>query len=140
MATERASETTTAELPETTATDILDGMGTVKRLLMVGAAFAAVGYLLVGGALFLELTQFHPLVESFFVEQTGHSIAGGGADRAGDAVLNTQLAEINTFPSLLLWLKLGGVAHILVGIFVVLVAIVRTLTMVPARLGLELEG
>lgn len=141
MATESANQTQTgAELPEMTEADILNGMGMIKKLLMVGAAFAAVGYLLVGAALFLELTQFHPLLDAFFAEQTAHSVAGGGADRAGDAVLNNQLAEINKFPSLLLWLKLGGVAHILVGIFVVLVAIVRTLMMVPARLGFELEG
>jgi small-conductance mechanosensitive channel len=137
MATESTNQ---AELPEMTPEDILSGMSTIKRMLMVGAVFAAVGYLLVGAALFLEFTQFHPLIESFFAQNTGHSLAGGGADRAGMAALNGDLAAIHKFPSLLLWLKLGGIAHILVGIFVVLAAIVRTLTMVPARLGYELEG
>lgn len=137
MATE--SKQSTVELPQMTPKDIRNGMGMVKRMLLVGAAFAAVGYLLVGAALFLEFTQFHPLIDAFFAEQTAHSIAGGGADRAGDAVLNSQLAAINKFPSLLLWMKLGGVAHILVGIFIALAAIVRTLSMVPVRLGYELE-
>jgi len=137
MATESATE---ADLPEMTPEDILAGMGTIKRMLMVGAVFAGVGYLLVGAALFLEFTQFHPLIESFFAQHTGHSLAGGGADRAGMAALNGDLAAIHKFPSLLLWLKLGGIAHILVGIFVALAAIVRTLAMVPARLGYEIEG
>jgi small-conductance mechanosensitive channel len=136
MATE--SKTTT-ELPEMTPEDILNGIGTVKRMLMVGALFATVGYLLVGAALFVEFTQFHPLIDSFFVQHTGHSLAGGGADRAGMAALNADLATLHTFPSLLLWMKLGGVAHILVGIFVALAAIVRTLMMVPARLGYEMS-
>jgi hypothetical protein len=137
MATESK---TGAELPEMTPEDILNGMNTIKRMLMVGALFAAVGYLLVGAALFVEFTRFHPLIDAFFVQHTGHSLAGGGADRAGMAALNSDLATIHKFPSLLLWMKLGGVAHILVGIFVALAAIVRTLTMVPARLGYEIDG
>lgn len=35
----------------------------VKKMLLVGAVFALVGYALVLGALFLEVTQFHPLIE-----------------------------------------------------------------------------
>jgi len=37
-----------------------------------------------------------------------------------------------------MWFKLGGVAHILVGIFISLVAIIRTLSLVPHRLGNQL--
>jgi len=58
MATESATK---ADLPETTPEDILEGMGTIKRMLMAGAVFAAVGYLLVGAALFLEFTQILPV-------------------------------------------------------------------------------
>ncbi|PSQ09884.1 hypothetical protein BRC93_11880 [Halobacteriales archaeon QS_5_70_15] len=122
-----------------TPEDILEGMGTIKRMLTVGTVFAAVGYPLGGAALFLEFTQFHPLIDSSFVQHTGYSIAGGGADRAGMAALNGDPATIHKFPSLLLWMKLGGIAHILVGISVALAAIVRTLTMVPARLGYEFD-
>jgi hypothetical protein len=39
-----------------------------------------------------------------------------------------------------LWLKLGGVAHVLVGIFVALAAIVRTLALMPHRLAHEMAG
>lgn len=38
-----------------------------------------------------------------------------------------------------MWLKLGGVSHILVGIFFALVAIVRALSVVPHRLSYEME-
>jgi hypothetical protein len=113
---------------------------TIERMLLVGGVFVAVGYLLVGSALFFELTQFHPLLEEFFAQQTAHSLAGGGPDRAGDALLNAQLSTIHAWPSTLLWLKLGGIAHILTGIFVALAAIVRALAMVPDRLGSMLVG
>jgi hypothetical protein len=130
MATE-TPQTMQTYSPET----ILSTMSSIKKMLVVGAVFAAVGYLLVGMALVLEFTQFHPLLEQFFTTQTAHSVAGGGPDRAGAAALNAQLATIHQFPSLLLWLKLGGIAHILVGIFVALAAIVRTLSLVPHRLS-----
>ena len=113
-------------------------MGSIKKMLAVGALFAVVGYLLVGFALFLEFSAFHPLLEEYFSTYTGWSLAGGGADRAGEAALNDRLSTIHSFPSLLLWLKLGGVAHVLVGIFVALAAIVRTLTLIPHRLAYEL--
>ncbi|MFB6353642.1 MAG: hypothetical protein ABEJ92_06105 [Halobacteriales archaeon] len=113
-------------------------LGTIKKMLLLGALFAAVGYLLILGALFLELTQFHPLLENFFTEFTAHSLAGGGPERTS-AALNQQLATIHQFPSTLLWLKLGGIGHILVGIFIVLAAIVRALRMMPHRLSYELE-
>lgn len=38
-----------------------------------------------------------------------------------------------------MWFKLGGVGHILVGIFISLVAIIRTLSLVPDRLGARLN-
>ena len=103
-------------------------MGSIKKMLLVGAVFVAVGYLLLGMALFLELTQFHPAIEAFASTHTGHSLAGGGPDRAGMAALNADLAALHAWPSTLLWLKLGGVGHILVGIFVALAAM-------PDRLG-----
>lgn len=130
MATE-TPQTMETYSPET----ILSTMGSIKKMLLVGGIFAGVGYLLVGAALFLEFTQFHPLLEQFFTTQTAHSLAGGGPDRAGATALNAQLASIHKFPSLLLWLKLGGVAHILLGIFIALAAIVRTLSLVPHRLA-----
>jgi hypothetical protein len=119
--------------------DIESTISSVKKMLMVGAVFAVVGYLLLGFALFLELSQFHPLLEEYFAEQTQHSLAGGGPDRAGAGGLNGMLASIHAFPSTLLWLKLGGVGHILVGIFVALAAIVRVLSLVPHRLSYEME-
>ncbi len=121
------------------AAEIESTISSVKKMLVVGAVFAAVGYLLIGFALFLELTEFHPLLDSFFSGQTEHSLAGGGPDRAGDGALNGQLASIHSFPSVLLWLKLGGVGHILLGIFIALAAIVRVLSLMPHRLSYEME-
>lgn len=114
-------------------------VGRIKRMVIVGALFVAVGYVLLVGALVVELTQFHPLLEDYFATYTGHSLAGGGADRAGQAGLNAALATVHQYPSTLLWMKLGGIGHILVGIFVVLAGIVRALSVMPLRLGEELR-
>jgi hypothetical protein len=113
-------------------------VGSVKRMLKVGAVFVAVGYLLVGMALVLELTQFHPLLESYFISFPDTSLAGGSGGTRGAAV-NGALATIHKWPSTLLWLKLGGIAHVLVGIFVALAAIVRVLSLMPHRLSYEME-
>jgi hypothetical protein len=113
-------------------------MGSIKKMLLLGAVFAAVGYLLIGAALFFEVTQFHPLIEGFFAEFTNTSLAGGSAEARGSAV-NAELASIHKWPSTLLWLKLGGVGHILVGIFIALAAIIRVLSLVPHRLSYEMQ-
>jgi hypothetical protein len=107
-------------------------------MLVVGAVFAVVGYLLTGSALLFEFTEFHPLLEEFFSTHTEHSLAGGGPERTGSAV-NSDLASIHKWPSTLLWLKLGGIAHILLGIFISLAAIVRALALMPHRLSYEME-
>lgn len=51
----------------------------------------------------------------------------------------TTLSAIFAEDSMKMWLELGGVGHVLVGIFVALVAIVRTLSLVPHRLGHALD-
>lgn len=92
------AEMTTAEIEST--------MGTIKKMIMIGALFAVVGYLLLAVAGFQE---------AFTLSS---SLDGESAK---------------------MWLKLGGVGHILVGIFISLVAIIRTLSLVPHRLGAQLE-
>lgn len=130
----------TPTYPERLPLDGIDStVRSVKMMVVVSGLFAAVGYLLIMGALFLELTQFHPLLKDFFSSFTQWSLAGGGPDRAGRAALNSQLAEIHQFPSTLLWMKLGGIGHILVGIFISLVAIVRVLSLMPHRLSYEMQ-
>jgi hypothetical protein len=119
--------------------EIEDTVSKVKKMVLAGGVFAAVGFLLILGALFLELTQFHPALENFFSQFTQHSLAGGGPDRAGEAALNSSLSEIHKYPSTLLWMKLGGIGHILVGIFLSLVAIVKTLSLMPHRLSYEMQ-
>jgi len=117
--------------------DVESTISSIKKMLVAGAVFAAVGYLLTGSAIFFELTEFHPLLEDFFATHTNHSLAGGGPERGG--ALNSDLAALHAWPSTLLWLKLGGVAHILVGIFIALAAIVRALALMPHRLSYEME-
>jgi hypothetical protein len=130
MATEYPSRLPLEEIEST--------VGSIKKMLMVGAIFAAVGYLLIGAALVFELTQFHPLLENYFTQFPDTSLAGGSGGTRGAAV-NGALAAIHKWPSTLLWLKLGGVGHILVGIFFALAGIVRALSIMPHRLGYEME-
>ncbi len=133
MATESVS------LPRESQENIESTVSSIKTMLKIGAVFAVVGYLLIGLALVLELTQFHPLLETFFATNADVSLAGGGAGLPRDAATSAQLAQIHKFPSMLLWLKLGGVGHILLGIFIALAAIVRALALMPHRLSYEME-
>lgn len=48
------------------------------------------------------------------------------------------LSAIFAEDSMKMWLKLGGVGHILVGIFIALAGILRALSLMPHRLGQEL--
>jgi hypothetical protein len=110
-------------------------MGSIKRMLLIGAPFAAVGYLLVGMALSLDPTQFHPAIDEVVRRYTDHSLAGGGPDGAGAGGIAPALTAIHQWPSMLPWLERGGVGNVLVGIFIALAALVRTLTPVPVRLS-----
>jgi hypothetical protein len=123
----------TRESPE----HIESTVSSIKMMLKVGAVFAAVGSLLTGSALVFELTQLHPLLDECFATYTQTSLAGGGPERAG--AVNGALASIHKWASTLLWLKLGGIAHILVGIFVALGAIARALALISHRLSHEME-
>ena len=87
-----------------TSTEIESTMGTIKKMVMVGALFMLGGYLLL-------------------------AVAG----------VETYLAIWEWSDSTKMWFKLGGVGHILVVIFVALVAIIRTLSLVPHRLGAVIE-
>lgn len=118
--------------------DIEATIGSIKKMLMIGALFAVVGYVLVLAALFFELTTFHPLLENFFSTYPDTSLAGGSGGTRGAAV-NADLAAIHKWPSTLLWLKLGGIGHILLGIFISLAAIVRALSVMPHRLSYEMQ-
>ena len=133
-----SNEVSTVGIERRPAENIQATIGSIKKMLIVGAVFTVVGYLLVGSALFFELFEFHPLVTDFVETYTDTSLAGGGPERTAGA-LNSDLAEIHQWPSTLLWLKLGGIAHILTGIFIALAAIVRALALMPHRLSYEME-
>lgn len=51
-------------------------IASVRKMVMMGALFVIVGHLLIIGALGLELTEFHPLLEEFFASL---EVAGVGA-------------------------------------------------------------
>jgi hypothetical protein len=128
-----------SEYPDRQSIDeIRSTVGSIKKMLLVGAVFAAVGYLLIGAALVFELTEFHPLLENYFSAFPETSLAGGSGGPRGAAV-NAALTAIHKWPSTLLWLKLGGIGHVLVGIFIALGAIVRALSVMPHRLSYEME-
>jgi hypothetical protein len=132
-----SNEQTSVGIERRSAAEIEATIASIKKMLVVGAAFAVVGYLLTGSALLFELTEFHPLLEEFFSTHSNHSLAGGGPERGG--ALNSDLTQLHKWPSTLLWLKLGGIAHILLGIFISLAAIVRALALMPHRLSYEME-
>lgn len=102
MASTQAEEQLASKSPA----ELQSTISGVKRMLLVGAILAAIGYLL----LLFALSQ-----EAF--------------------TLSTAFEE----DSLKMWLKLGGVGHILLGIFISLVAIVKVLSIMPDRLGLLLD-
>ena len=87
-----------------TPDEITMTMGSIKKMILLGAAFVVVGYALI-------------------------VLAG-----VEDALAIWAWAD-----STKMWFKLGGVGHILIGIFISLVAIIRTLGLVPHRLGLAME-
>jgi hypothetical protein len=91
---------------EMTTNEIESAMGVIQRMLLVGAVFVAVGYVLLTVA---------------------------GLQEAFD--ISSALSADSTK----MWLKLGAVTHILVGVFVALAAIIRTLSLVPHRLGAQIE-
>jgi len=132
-----SNESNTVGIERRSPEEVEATIASIKKMLVVGAAFAAVGYLLAGSALIFEFTEFHPLLEDYFNTHTNHSLAGGGPERGSG--LNSDLTELHKWPSTLLWLKLGGVAHILLGIFIALAAIVRALALMPHRLSYEME-
>ncbi len=73
---------------------------------------------------------FHQLQESYFtISKTQRDTAETGS------TLNSQLVEIQKFPSELLRLKLVGVGKIQTGIFILLFGILIALIMMPVRFG-----
>jgi len=95
----------TAELERLAPAEIAATVGTIKKMLMIGAMFVVIGYLLL---LFSLSQEFAPL-SALFMED-----------------------------SMKMWLKLGGVGHVLIGIFIALAGIIRALSVMPHRLAFEL--
>jgi len=77
--------TADSDIQEMSTEEIESTMGSIKKMIMVGALFAVVGYVLL---LFSGLQEISPISAAF------------------------------TEDSVKMWFKLGGVSHILVGIFI----------------------
>ena len=77
-----------------------------------------------------EEAAFHELQSAYFtVSKEERDAATTGSE------LNQQLIEIKNYPSELLRLKLLGLGHILIGIFLLLLSILITLIVMPIRLA-----
>ncbi|MBL4644381.1 MAG: hypothetical protein JKX80_00770 [Candidatus Pacebacteria bacterium] len=102
----------------------------VMILIVLGAAFYAYQGVAMQGRIPAAEDSFHAAQDAYF------SISKAERDSAATgSQLNAQLVEIKNYPSALLELKLVGVGKILTGIFLILLAILMALVMMPVRLG-----
>ena len=104
-------------------------MGMMMMLMIVGIIFAGIGVQM-HQQVTVEEAKFHALQSEYFIQ----SKEVRDAAETGSA-LNSQLVQIQNYPSELLRLKLVGVGNILTGIFVLLFGILIALVMMPKRLG-----
>lgn len=78
----------------------------------------------------VEEQKFHELQSVYFIQSKEvRDAAETGSE------LNSQLVQIQNYPSELLRLKLVGIGNILTGIFILLFGILVALIMMPKRLG-----
>ena len=82
-----------------------------------------------------EEAAFHELQDDYFSQS---KVIRDAAET--DSTLSKKLVEILNYPSELLRLKLVGVGKILIGIFLVLIAILMALMMMPIRLAAMLKS
>ncbi len=104
-------------------------MGMMMTLMVVGIIFAVIGVQM-HRQVTAEEAKFHALQSEYFIKSKEiRDAAVTGSE------LNSQLVQIQNYPSELLRLKLVGVGNILTGIFVLLFGILIALVMMPKRLG-----
>ncbi|MBI4091836.1 MAG: hypothetical protein HY427_01375, partial [Candidatus Levybacteria bacterium] len=104
-------------------------MGMMAIIMIVGVIFAGIGVQM-HQRVTVEEAKFHVLQSEYFIQSKEvRDAAETGSE------LNSQLVQIQNYPSELLRLKLVGVGNILTGIFVLLFGILIALIMMPVRLG-----
>lgn len=103
----------------------------IKKVTTISLAFAIVGFAMAWTAFAIEQTQFAPLANEYFAEntKTERDSAAAGSQLAQDH------AEIETLKPTILTLKLVGVATLLFGILVALLGIFRMLSLMPVGLA-----
>ena len=88
-----------------------------------------------GAPMVVQVFEFHALQENYWsIDKTTRDAAVSGSS------LNSDLVDIQNYPSELLRLKLVGVGRILTGIYVLLLGILIALIMMPVRLGKIIKG
>lgn len=104
------------------------------KIVMLIIVVLAAAYALKGIKMHKQVTgeeaKFHAVQTAYFSQ--AKSVRDSAAT---DSALNSQLVEIVNYPSELLRLKLVGVGNILVGIFLLLLAILMALMVMPVRLA-----
>ena len=103
----------------------------VKKVTMIAILFAIVGALMAWSAIILEQTTLNPLQEEYFFE---HNKAERDSAEVGSDLARTNTDIQNLKPTLLA-LKLVGIATILFGITIALLAILRMLSLMPVGLA-----
>ncbi len=103
-------------------------------LIVLGSAVYAVKGVKMHKQVDVEEAAFHELQDSYFSQ--AKSIRDSAAT---DSDLNADLVTLQQTPSELLRLKLVGVGKILSGIYLLLLAILMALVMMPVRLGVLLK-
>ncbi len=103
----------------------------VRKATIVTMIFAIIGVGMAWTALLMEQTSLVPMQEEYFTEYTK---AERDAAAAGSDLANLQ-ADIEEMKPTLLTLKLSGIATILFGIAISLLAILRMLSLMPIGLA-----
>lgn len=109
----------------------------MKMLLLIGVILWLIGFLMAISALTIEFTTFKPALEQIYELPKA---TWENADRATNPDLVDLRIIANSYGPMLLTLKLVGIAFILSGVFLSLIAIQKALTMIPVNLGMMLKG
>ena len=108
---------------------------TLMAILILSSLYYAIVGVSMHAKVSEEESKFHTLQSDYFnLDKATRDSAGEGSE------LNSQLVEIQQYPSELLRLKLVGVGKILTGIYILLLGILMALIMMPIRLGMIIKN
>ena len=105
----------------------------IVKLVKVGTILWIIGFLMVLSAIVIEFTVLKPTLTELHENPKQVWETATRGDRAD--LVDMRITAVSTGP-MLMTLKLGGIGFILSGIYLVLVAIVNALSMMPDKLGM----